>query len=56
MLRLYKPAYNFYYIAKKDFQTAEAWPYYAAAVELAALAMFMLSGVEPGWVIIFTDC
>ena len=56
MLRLYKPAYNFYYIAKKDFQTDEAWPYYAAAVELAALAMFMLSGVEPGWVIIFTDC
>ena len=54
MLRLYKPAYNFYYIAKKDFQTDEAWPYYAAAVELAALAMFMLSGVEPGWASPFT--
>ena len=47
-MKLYKPAYNYFYIAKKDFLSDEAWPYYAAAVELAALAMFMLSSSEPG--------
>ena len=48
MMKLWKPAYNYYYIAKKDFQSDEAWPYYASAVECAALAMFMLSSTEPG--------
>ena len=48
MMKLWKPAYNYYYIAKKDFQSDEAWPYYASAVECAALSMFMLSSVEPG--------
>jgi len=48
LLKLYKPAYNYFYIAKKDFLADEAWPYYAAAVELAALSMFMLSSSEPG--------
>jgi len=48
LLKLYKPAYNYFYIAKKDFLSDEAWPYYAAAVELAALAMFMLGSSEPG--------
>jgi len=48
MMKLWKPAYNYYYIAKKDFLSDEAWPYYASAVECAALAMFMLSSVEPG--------
>ena len=48
MMKLWKPAYNYYYIAKKDFQSDEAWPYYASAVECAALAMFMLSSAEPG--------
>ena len=48
LMKLYKPAYNYFYIAKKDFLSDEAWPYYAAAVELAALAMFMLSSSEPG--------
>jgi len=48
MMKLYKPAYNLFYIAKKDFQTDEAWPYYAAAVELAALSMFMLAGSDAG--------
>ena len=62
---MYKPAYNYAYISKKDFQTDEveslkagfgdlqcfpeqAWPYYAAAAELAALSMFMLSSTDPG--------
>jgi len=48
LMKLYKPAYNYFYIAKKDFLSDEAWPYYAAAVELAALAMFMLSSTDPG--------
>lgn len=48
MMKLWKPAYNYYYIAKKDFQSDEAWPYYASAVECAALSMFMLSSTEPG--------
>ena len=47
-MKLYKPAYNYYYIAKKDFLSDEAWPYYAASVELAALSMFMLSNIDPG--------
>ena len=51
MMKLWKPAYNYYYIAKKDFQSDEAWPYYASAVECAALAMFMLSSTEPGEII-----
>ena len=63
LMRMYKPAYNYAYISKKDFQTDEveksglgdfqcqpeqAWPYYAAAAELAALSMFMLSSTDPG--------
>ena len=48
MMKLWKPAYNYYYIAKKDFLADEAWPYYASALELAALTMFMLGSVEPG--------
>jgi len=48
LMRMYKPAYNYAYISKKDFQTDEAWPYYAAAAELAALCMFMLSSTDPG--------
>ena len=51
MMKLWKPAYNYYYIAKKDFQSDEAWPYYASAVECAALSMFMLSSAEPGMAI-----
>ena len=31
-----------------SFQADEAWPYYAPAVELTALSMFMLSGSEQG--------
>ena len=52
MMKLWKPAYNYYYIAKKDFMSDEAWPYYASAVECAALSMFMLSSTEPGNIII----
>ena len=92
LMKLFKPAYNYYYIAKKDFQVRakygnilsysagrylsvpthttlhfsqhiswcicdyylstveadEAWPHYAAAVELTALAMFMLASTDPG--------
>ena len=48
MFKMYKSAYGFYHTAKKDFQSDEAWPYYASAVECAALSMFMLSSVEPG--------
>jgi len=48
MMKMYKSAYNYYYISKKDFQTDEAWPYYAPAVELTALAMFMLAGSDTG--------
>ena len=48
IMKLFKPAYNYSYIAKKDFQADEAWPYYASALELAALAMFMLGSAEPG--------
>jgi hypothetical protein len=29
-------------------QADEAWPHYAAAVELTALAMFMLASTDPG--------
>ena len=29
-------------------QPEQAWPYYAAAAELAALSMFMLSSTDPG--------
>ena len=42
LMRMYKPAYNFAYICKKDFQADEAWPYYASAVELAALHVHAL--------------
>lgn len=48
LMKMYKCSYNHYYIAKKDFQADEAWPYYAPAVELTALSMFMLSGSEQG--------
>lgn len=43
MMKLYKQAYNCYYTAKKDFQSDEAWNYYAGAAEMSALSQFMQS-------------
>ena len=39
-----------YYASSESFQcfSDQAWPYYAAAAELAALSMFMLSSTDPG--------
>ena len=36
-----KSAYGFYHAAKKDFQSDEAWNYYAGAAEMSALAQYM---------------
>ena len=41
-MNMYKPAYTHYYNSKKDFQQDEAWTYYAPAVEMAALSMYMM--------------
>ena len=41
MLKLYKLAYNCYHIVKRDFQSDEAWNYYAGAAEMAAISQFM---------------
>ena len=41
MFKMYKSAYGFYHTAKKDFQSDEAWNYYAGAAEMSALAQYM---------------
>jgi len=41
MCRLYKQAYGCYHQCKKDFQSDEAWNYYAGAAEMSALSLFM---------------
>ena len=40
-LRLYDLAYNFYYAARKDFQSDSAWIYFAGACEAAAMASYL---------------
>jgi hypothetical protein len=42
MFQNYELAYKHYYTAKKDFLTDQAWPFYAAALEMAAISNFML--------------
>lgn len=41
MVGIYSLAYQAYHTAKRDFNTDQAWLYYAAALEMAALAAFM---------------
>ncbi|XP_059098222.1 trafficking protein particle complex subunit 8-like [Tigriopus californicus] len=41
MFKLYKQAYNCYHSVKKDFQSDEAWNYYAGVAEMCALSQFM---------------
>ncbi|CAB4069174.1 TRAPPC8 [Lepeophtheirus salmonis] len=41
MFKLYKHAYGCYHSIKKDFQSDEAWNYYAGAAEMSALSSFM---------------
>ena len=40
-LRLYDLAYNFYYAARKDFQSESAWIYFAGACEATAMASYL---------------
>ncbi|KAJ1524202.1 hypothetical protein ONE63_010723 [Megalurothrips usitatus] len=42
MFRHYKFAYEAYHIAKRDFAADGAWLYYAGALEMAALSIFMM--------------
>ncbi|RWS12872.1 trafficking protein particle complex subunit 8-like protein [Dinothrombium tinctorium] len=42
-LTLYEIAYNFYYSAKKEFQSEGAWLYYAGASEACAMASFLIN-------------
>ena len=42
-MNMFKGAYTHYYSIKKDFHQDEAWTYYAPAVEMAALSMFMVN-------------
>eukprot|EP00095_Tigriopus_kingsejongensis_P009758 maker-scaffold422_size175911-snap-gene-0.34 protein:Tk09758 transcript:maker-scaffold422_size175911-snap-gene-0.34-mRNA-1 annotation:"trafficking protein particle complex subunit 8" len=44
MFKLYKPAYSCYHACKKDFQSDEAWNYFAGAAEMCALSQFMQNG------------
>lgn len=41
MFKLYKPAYNCFHSVKRDFQSDEAWNYYAGVAEMCALSQFM---------------
>ena len=52
MFKMYKSAYGFYHTAKKDFQSDEAWNYYAGAAEMSALAQYMQVQVHHDFIFI----
>lgn len=37
----YTPAFQAYHLAKRDYNTEQAWLYYAGALEMASLSAFM---------------
>ena len=47
MFQNYEMAFKHYYASKRDFQTDQAWPFYAGALEMAAISNFMLHQLNP---------
>ena len=47
MFQNYEMAFKHYYAAKRDFQTDQAWPFYAGALEMAAISNYMLHQLNP---------
>lgn len=44
MFHAYNLAYSAYHSAKRDFSADGAWLYYAGALEMAALSLFLQGG------------
>ena len=47
MFQNYEMAFKHYYASKRDFQTDQAWPFYAGALEMAAISNYMLHQLNP---------
>ena len=48
MFQNYELAFKHYYASKRDFQADQAWPFYAGALEMAAISNFMLHQLNAG--------
>ncbi|CAK9294710.1 unnamed protein product [Gordionus sp. m RMFG-2023] len=45
LFQCFQTAYSLYHTAKKDFQSDQAWIYYAGAVEMAGISSYMLGTI-----------